>query len=42
MRTPDSIFSVNLASGRKRMLKQAEIKGPFSPSLYKVERKNIN
>ena len=41
MRTPDSIFSVNLESGRKRMLKQAEIKGPFSPSLYKVERKNI-
>jgi len=41
MRTPDSIFSVNLESGRKRMLKQAEVKGPFSPSLYKVERKNI-
>ena len=41
MRTPDSIFSVSLKNGRKRMLKQAEIKGPFSPSLYKVERRNI-
>jgi oligopeptidase B len=41
MRSPDSIYSVDLQSGRKRKLKQAEIKGPFSPSLYKVQRKEI-
>ena len=41
MRSPDAIFSVDLQTGRKRKLKQAEIKGPFSPSLYKVQRKEI-
>ena len=41
MRSPDAIYSVDLQSGRKRKLKQAEIKGPFSPSLYKVLRKEI-
>jgi len=41
MRSPDAIYSVDLQSGRKRKLKQAEIKGPFSPSLYKVQRKEI-
>jgi oligopeptidase B len=41
MRSPDAIYSVDLQSGRKRKLKQAEIKGPFSPSLYKVQRKAI-
>ena len=41
MRSPDAIYSVDLQTGRKRKLKQAEIKGPFSPSLYKVQRKEI-
>tara|TARA_B100002051_G_scaffold193997_1_gene183975 strand:+ start:14523 stop:16652 length:2130 start_codon:yes stop_codon:yes gene_type:complete len=41
MRTPDSLFSVKLSSGRKRLLKEAEIKGSFSSSDYKVERKLI-
>ena len=41
MRSPDAIYSVDLQSGRKRKLKQAEIQGPFSPSLYKVQRKEI-
>ena len=39
MRTPDSLFSVKLSSGRKRLLKEAEVKGSFSSSDYKVERK---
>ncbi len=38
MRTPDSLFSVVLSNGRKRLLKQAEVKGVFSSSDYKVER----
>ena len=42
MRTPDSLFSVKLSSGRKRLLKEAEIKGNFSSSDYKVERKFIS
>ena len=41
MRTPDSLFSVKLDSGRKRLLKQAEVKGVFSSSDYKVDRKLI-
>jgi oligopeptidase B len=41
MRKPDSLFSVKLSSGRKRLLKEAEIKGRFSSSEYKVERKFI-
>tara|TARA_X000000368_G_scaffold328224_1_gene265277 strand:- start:2769 stop:4907 length:2139 start_codon:yes stop_codon:yes gene_type:complete len=41
MRSPEAIYSVDLQTGRKRKLKQAEIKGPFSPSLYKVQRKEI-
>ena len=41
MRTPDSLFSVKLSSGRKRLLKQAEVKGVFSSSDYKVDRKFI-
>ena len=41
MRTPDSLFSVKLSSGRKRLLKEAEVKGSFSSSDYKVERKLI-
>ena len=41
MRTPDSLFSVKLDSGRKRLLKQAEVKGVFSSSDYKVDRKFI-
>ena len=38
MRTPDSLFSVMLSSGRKRLLKEAEVKGGFSSSDYKVDR----
>ena len=41
MRTPDSLYSVKLDSGRKRLLKQAEVKGVFSSSDYKVDRKFI-
>ena len=41
MRTPDSLFSVKLDSGRKRLLKQAEVKGVFASSDYKVDRKFI-
>jgi len=41
MRTPDSLFSVVLLNGRKRLLKQAEVKGVFSSSDYKVEREFI-
>ena len=41
MRTPDSLFSVKLDTGRKRLLKQAEVKGVFSSSDYKVDRKFI-
>ena len=41
MRTPDSIYSYNLATGRRKLLKQLEVLGTFSPSTYKVERKNI-
>jgi len=41
LRTPDSLFSSKLSTGRKRLLKQAEVKGPFSKSDYKVERKFI-
>ena len=41
LRTPDSLFSSTLSTGRKRLLKQAEVKGPFSKSDYKVERKFI-
>ena len=41
LRTPDSLFSSKLSTGRKRLLKQAEVKGPFSKSDYKVERKLI-
>tara|TARA_Y100001970_G_scaffold19338_1_gene21718 strand:- start:14761 stop:16899 length:2139 start_codon:yes stop_codon:yes gene_type:complete len=36
--TPDSIFSVKLDSGSKRLLKQTKLKGNFSPSRYRVER----
>ena len=42
MRTPDSMFSVKLDTGRKRLLKEAEVKGIFSSSDYKVERKFIS
>ena len=41
MRTPDSLFSVVLSNGRKRLLKQAEVKGVFSSSDYKVQREFI-
>ena len=41
MKTPDSLYSVKLDSGRKRLLKEAEVKGKFSSSDYKVERKFI-
>ena len=41
LRTPDSLFSVKLSSGRKRLLKEAEVKGVFSSSDYKVDRKFI-
>jgi oligopeptidase B len=41
MRKPDSLFSVKLSSGRKRLLKEAEVKGKFSSSDYKVDRKFI-
>ena len=41
MRTPDSLFSVVLSNGRKRLLKQAEVKGVFSSGDYKVEREFI-
>tara|TARA_B100001123_G_scaffold83853_1_gene95951 strand:+ start:2333 stop:4399 length:2067 start_codon:yes stop_codon:yes gene_type:complete len=41
MRTPDSIYSYDLATGNKKLLKQLEVLGTFSPSVYKVERKNI-
>ena len=41
MRKPDSLFSVKLSSGRKRLLKESKIMGRFSSSDYKVERKFI-
>ena len=41
MRTPDSLYSVKLESGRKRLLKETEVKGNFSSSDYKVDRKFI-
>jgi len=41
MRTPDSVYSYSLKVGRKKLLKQAKVLGSFSPSTYKVERKNI-
>ena len=41
MRTPDSLYSVKLESGRKRLLKTTEIKGNFSSSDYKVDRRFI-
>ena len=41
MRTPDSLFSVVLSNGRKRLLKQADVKGVFSSSDYKVQREFI-
>ena len=41
MRTPDSLFSVMLTSGRKRLLKEAEVKGSFSSGDYKVDREFI-
>jgi len=41
LRTPDSLFSAKLDTARKRLLKQAEVKGNFSSSDYKVERKLI-
>ena len=41
MRTPDSLFSVVLSNGRKRLFKQAEVKGVFSSSDYKVERSSL-
>ena len=41
MRTPDSVYSYDLATGSRKLLKQLEVLGTFSPSIYKVERKNI-
>ena len=41
MRTPDSVYSYDLATGSRKLLKQLEVLGTFSPSVYKVERKNI-
>ena len=41
MRTPDSVYSYGLESGRRKLLKQAEVLGTFSPSVYKVERIDI-
>ena len=41
MRTPDSVYSYNLKSGRKSLLKQSKVLGIFSPSVYKVERIKI-
>ena len=41
LRTPDSIYSYNLKSGRKVLLKQDKVLGTFSPSVYKVERVDI-
>ena len=41
MRTPESIYSYDLETGRRKLLKQAEVLGTFSPSVYKVERKAI-
>ena len=41
MKTPDSVYSYGLESGRRKLLKQAEVLGTFSPSVYKVERIDI-
>ena len=41
MRTPDSVYSYDLSTGKRKLLKQLEVLGMFSPSVYKVERKNI-
>ena len=41
LRTPDSIYSVNLKKGRKKLLKQLEVKGLYSPERYRVKRLNI-
>ena len=41
MRTPDSVYSYDLATGSRKLLKQLEVLGTFSPSVYRVERKNI-
>jgi oligopeptidase B len=41
MRTPESVYSYDLVTGRRKLLKQAEVLGTFSPSVYKVERKAI-
>ena len=38
LRTPDSIYSVDLKTGRKKLLKQSEVKGHFEPNQYKVKR----
>ncbi len=38
LRTPDTIYSVNLKTGRKKLLKQEEVKGIFEPSRYRVKR----
>tara|TARA_Y100001960_G_scaffold331857_1_gene430275 strand:- start:4796 stop:6766 length:1971 start_codon:yes stop_codon:yes gene_type:complete len=41
MSTPDSVYSLELNTGKQKLLKQAEVLGDFSPSTYKVERINI-
>ena len=38
LRTPDTVYSISLKSSRKKLLKQVEVKGPFEPNRYKVER----
>jgi len=41
MRVPDTIYSAKLNSGRKKLLKQAKVKGPFDQNLYRVKRLKI-
>ena len=41
LRTPDSVYSYTFQNGRKKLLKQLEVLGTFSSSVYKVERIEI-
>lgn len=38
LKTPDSVFEVNLASGQRKLLKQDRIGGAFDPENYVTER----
>jgi len=41
MRVPDSVYSINLNTLRKTLLKQADIKGKYLKSNYSVRRLNL-